>query len=665
VTLLRLSSWHIHGSVLLFYAAVTLFFNWPLALHLDTQLTGNIGGDTGTYVWNLWLFRHEVIAHGRFPLLTNEVLSLTPPVDLSLHNYTLFADVLAFPMIPWLGVTATFNVIYLGFSVLTAWSMFLLARTVVGRYAEACLAGLLFGFSPILIARGSEHFSLAEAAPLPLFLIALRRAEQNRDLRYAAAAGAVTAWAAMCDPYYGIFCILMALCHFAIRYIRLAPGANDPSRYAGWTRAVDALMLLDVLIVAVIMGSGGTDILWLGHTIGLRSLFTPVLVLTTLFLARVWLWRRPTLALQLPRMRALCRFVLVAGAACGVLLLPVLIAFGRHLRDGSELHGHTYWRSGPQGIDLLALLAPNPNHALFGGPWRAWLTALPNGFVENVASLSLVGIAVLTWAVWKYQFRPPAGWVAMALFFGSLALGPFVQVAGVNTFIPGPWALLRYVPIITGTRMPTRFAIPLSMVFSMLFGLALNEIGKRRPAARRALLAAVGVVLLFELMPFPRQLYAASVPDVYRTIASDPRDVRVLELPFGFRSGEWSQGDFSAASLFYQTVHEKQLIGGALSRISPQELERQRQSVTVRRLIRLSEGEHVPREKLEEMKRRAPGFVERTHLGYVVIDTGRVSAAVREFAIEAYGLVKIGKSDALELFVPTVGRAVAVAGEKR
>jgi hypothetical protein len=44
--------------VLLFYAAVTLFFNWPLALHLDTQLTGNIGGDTGTYVWNLWLFRH-------------------------------------------------------------------------------------------------------------------------------------------------------------------------------------------------------------------------------------------------------------------------------------------------------------------------------------------------------------------------------------------------------------------------------------------------------------------------------------------------------------------------------------------------------------------------------------------------------------------------------
>ncbi|MEP7310456.1 MAG: hypothetical protein ABJA98_33550, partial [Acidobacteriota bacterium] len=627
----RLSTWQVHGLVLLFYTVVTLFFTWPLVLNLNDQLTGEIGGDTGAYVWNLWVFRHEVIAHGRFPLLTNEVLSLSPPVDLSLHNYTVFADVLAFPMIPWLGVTATFNVIYLAFSVFTAWSTFLLARTVVRGRAEACLVGLLFGFSPILIARGSEHFSLAEAAPLPLFLLALRRVEQHRDARSAAAAGAVTAWAAMCDPYYGIFCILIALCHFATRYVRLGPAADDQSRYSGWTRAVDALILLDVVVVAVILGSGGRDILWLGHTIGLRSLFTPVLLLTTLFMARVWLWRRPTCMLQLPRMRALFPIVLVAGAACGVLLLPVLIAFGLHLRDGSELHGHTYWRSGPPGIDLLALLAPNPNHPLFGSAWRAWLTALPNGFVENVASLPLVGTAVLTWAMWKYRFRPPGRWVAMAVFFGALALGPFVQVAGVNTFIPGPWALLRYVPIITGTRMPTRFAIPLTMVFSLLFGLALRAIAERRPGGRRALLVAVGAVLLFELMPFPRRLHPATVPEVYRTIASDPRDVRVLELPFGFRSGEWSQGDFSAASQFYQTVHQKQLIGGYLSRISRQELERQRQSITVRRLIRLSEGEHVPREKLEEMKRRAPGFVERTHLGYVVIDTGRVSAAVRDF----------------------------------
>jgi hypothetical protein len=655
VTHFRSFPWRVHGSVLLFYAAVALFFSWPLALNLDTQLTGSIGGDTGVYVWNVWLFRHELVAHGRFPLFTQEVLSLTPPVDLSLHNYTLFADLLAFPLIPSLGVIATFNVIYLAFSVLTAWSMFLLAKMVGGRNGEACLAGLLFGFSPILIARGTEHFSLAAAAPLPLFLVALKRAENDRDMRYAAVAGAVAAWSAMWDPYYGIYCMLMALCYFATQYIRLGASRVDPSRHTGVTKVVNALVVLDLVVVTGILVSGGVQFRLLGQKIAMQSLYTPVLLLTMLIGGRTWLWRPVRLELHLPPVRAMLRVVLVAGAACGILLLPVLIAFSSHLKDGIELHGTTYWRSSPQGIDLLALLAPNPNHALIGRPWRTWLTNLPNGFVENVASLPLVGIAVIMWAVWKYRFRPPTVWLVMAVFFASLALGPFVHVGGVNTFVPGPWALLRYVPVITGTRMPARFAIPLTMTFSLLFALGLQAIAeRRRPGQRKVLLAIVGAALLLELMPVPRPLYSARVPGVYRTIARDPRDVRVLELPLGFRSGEWSQGDFTAASQFYQTVHQKQLIGGYLSRISLQEVERQRQSVTVRRLIRLSSGERVPRANLEEVKRRAAGFVERTRLGYVVIDTARASGALRQFAIEAYGLAKIGESDGHELFVPTI-----------
>jgi hypothetical protein len=107
------------------------------------------------------------------------------------------------------------------------------------------------------------------------------------------------------------------------------------------------------------------------------------------------------------------------------------------------------------------------------------------------------------------------------------------------------------------------------MLFLLLFALALARITAHRPARRRMVLTAVGLALVFELSPFPRPLYSAHVPDVYRTIANDPRDVRVLNLPFGFRDGEWSQGNFSAASQFFQTVHEKRLIGGYLSRIGP------------------------------------------------------------------------------------------------
>ena len=97
------ASYRLHAGALLSYAAVALFFNWPLPLDLGGSLhRGPFGGDTGVYVWNTWLFRHECSRTDGFHC-SQEILSLTPPVDLSLHNYTLFTNLLAFPLIPLSG----------------------------------------------------------------------------------------------------------------------------------------------------------------------------------------------------------------------------------------------------------------------------------------------------------------------------------------------------------------------------------------------------------------------------------------------------------------------------------------------------------------------------------------------------------------------------------
>jgi hypothetical protein len=338
-----------------------------------------------------------------------------------------------------------------------------------------------------------------------------------------------------------------------------------------------------------------------------------------------------------------------------LVLAPVLVALSYSLADGATLHGPNYWRSTPAGVDLLALFTPNPNHPLFGAPWRHWLASRPNRFEENVAALTFVAIAVLAVAVWRYRFRPPRVWVALTVCLGALAVGPFVHVGGVNTFVPGPWALLRYAPVLTATRMPARYAIPMMMIFSLLFALALRRITSEHRDRRRMVIAVVAAVLVFELSPYPRTLHSARIPEVFRIIADDPRDVRVLGLPFGFRDGERSQGNFNTAWQFYQTFHQKRLIGGYLSRISQREVGRQRQSVTVRHLLHLSEGGHLSEAELEDLKRRAPGFVDRARLGYVFVDVARTSPALRQIAIDAYKLVKLGESDGFELFAPTVG----------
>jgi hypothetical protein len=638
------------------YAATAVVFHWPLPARLGSALTGPVGGDTGVYVWNLWVFRHEIVEHGRFPLFTSEILSLAPPIDLSLHNYTLFADALAFPLLPFLGVTATFNVIFLAMTALTAWAMFMLARRVVGSTPEAWLAGLLFGFSPVLVARSTEHFSLVAAAPLPVFVLCLIRLEEKPTTLNALAAGATIAWAATCDPYFAIYCLLIAACYAAVRTIRIH--ARPPSLAGlGWRgRPLDIAIAMTLLVVVglayVISVAGVTEVQPLGVPIQL-SMHAPVLVLLMMVLARVFVRTRPAIEVRWPVPPAVfMRMGLTAAVAATVLLSPVLYTLSVRLADGGELHGPIFWRSGPKGVDLLALFTPNPASKLFGNQARVWLTGLNNGFVDNVAALTVVATLLVVVAWRWYRFRPPAMWTALTLFFGALALGPFINIGGVNTFVIGPWAILRYVPIVSSARMPGRFAIVLMMAFAVVFALALRHIRTERRDRRGLVLAGVAALLALELAPLPRQLFAAPVPELYRIIASDPRDVRVMGIPLGFADGERGEGRYDGSSQYYQTFHQKPIVGGGISRISNRQRQRQRMFPVIRLLLGLSEGTEVTEREIARARRAAPGFIRRSRLGYVVIDTRAASPQLRELTIDILDLEKLAENDGRELYRP-------------
>ena len=122
-------------AVLLGYVIAAARSRGRLPLHLTTQLTGDPGGDTGVYVWNQWVFRHEAVL-GNNPMSTGQILSLTQRADLSQHNYTAFQDLLAFPLMPWLGVVATFNLVFLLITILTALATYALRKAGDGGDAH-------------------------------------------------------------------------------------------------------------------------------------------------------------------------------------------------------------------------------------------------------------------------------------------------------------------------------------------------------------------------------------------------------------------------------------------------------------------------------------------------------------------------------------------------
>ncbi len=119
----------------------------------------------------------------------------------------------------------------------------------------------------------------------------------------------------------------------------------------------------------------------------------------------------------------------------------------------------------------------------------------------------------------------------------------------------------------------------------------------------------------------------------------------ILELPFGIRDGLSSLGNFGASSQFYQTFHTKDLVGGYVSRIDERTKRAYREEPVTRALIEFGD-ERVPSvDLLAAATAAGPAFIDRTDLGYVVIDRVRVTAAEREFAIAALGLERLEAPD--------------------
>lgn len=641
--------WQKHAIVLLGYAAVAIVFSWPLLLHLGTALTGGPGGDTGVYVWNQWVFRHELVEKGSFPYFTDTLFGPDQRTDLSLHNYTTFADLLAVPLRSFLGLVETFNVVFLLLMVLGGYATFLLAKHVTRDTAVSWIAGLVFGWSPIVVTRGTGHFSLVATAPLAIFLLLLVRTKGHVRPRDAVALGVTIAWASMTDVYYAVFCLLMGAA-FVLSQVVAVEARQEPARRTVVTRVLLVAAAGLVLLIAAIAINGGRDITVAGRVLRARTLYTPVLALTVL--AVVQIARRIRMKVAKVTSADAGRFLRLTAitvVVTAVLASPLLYAAAVRLIRGEFDTPKIYWRSSPSGIDLLALVLPNPNHPLAPAAIAQWLTTRPQAYIENVASLPFVALAILVVA-WRAGWRPSRWWAGISAASGLLALGPFIHVAGLNTYVPGPWALLRYVPVVGLVHTPARFAIVFTLCFAILVGDALRELSQRYPRRRRAMLSIAGFALAAELFPAPMTLYSAEIPPLYRHVAAAPPATVLLEIPTGVRDGVSNLGDFSARSEFNQSAHGKTLMGGLLSRVPRQRVEEVLSNPVHRALALLSEKRTLVADDEAALRQQGPAFIRTNRIGFVVVDRNRASSAFESLVTEAFQLRHVETNGSFVLY---------------
>ena len=67
-------------------------------------------------------------------------------------------------------------------------------------------------------------------------------------------------------------------------------------------------------------------------------------------------------------------------------------------------------------------------------------------------------------------------------------------------------------------------------------------------------------------------------------------------------------------------------------------------------LMTLSEGGTVDTDRAGRLIDTGPQFLERTRIGFVVIDTARTSVALREFAVRALRLIRVDGEGPYELY---------------
>ena len=116
----------------------------------------------------------------------------------------------------------------------------------------------------------------------------------------------------------------------------------------------------------------------------------------------------------------------------------------------------------------------------------------------------------------------------VALLYAAMSLGPRIFLNGINTGVPGIWAVLHSVPVLN-SAVPTRWAMAIAPVVGILLALGVQRAGelmKAQPAARGPVRLAMITAVAMALVPLaPTPLKTAPLPPT----------------PAFVSSGEWKQ----------------------------------------------------------------------------------------------------------------------------
>ena len=621
-----------HATALLLFAALAVLLTWPLAARLRTHVPGTALDDNAMFLWNFWWLRHA-LADPAASFFTTSIVFYPNSVDLVLHSHSLlnaFAGATVFGRTP---LPVALNLTLLVGCALNGFVAYILALRVSRHWRASVVAGAFFAACPIFTVHLFGHFNYYTAWPLVGFVVVWLHAMERPSWRTAVLAGAVLAAVAYADYYYFVYALVFALLVVVSRIVEID---LDPRR-SRVTRVDWVLLALAAIAIAlaVLVWSSGGGVWQIGPLrVSLRTGTNLRAVATALLLW--WAWRRRTWTINArwgqSSARPPARLLGLTAAACALFLAPILVHAVALWRAGQYVTQTYLWRSAPGGIDVAGAVAGNPFNPLWGVWVRRVYDTLGMDTFNDPLWLGVVPLVlVLTRRDWMAA-SAARRWLLLTLAFLVWALGPFLTVFGVNTGLPLPQILLRYVPVVSNARIPAHAAVMVCLGVAVLLAFAIATSRRlRSPAA----IACVLLVVVIDLLSAPFPLTPLDHPPLYDRLAALPPGA-VLDVPTGIRDGFGPEGVFDASVLYFQTIHEHPIATGYIARLPPAVRQRYDSSRTMLTLFRLSSGNEPAAASVDPAAARQE-LSEDWHIRYVIVHERAASVAVRRF-IEGMGL---------------------------
>ncbi len=213
--------------------------------------------------------------------------------------------------------------------------------------------------------------------------------------------------------------------------------------------------------------------------------------------------------------------------------------------------------------NLMAYIVPNSNLTL----WSKIAPFLPGQLLTSTNRIEFVGFGVLALATIGAVSNPKKAWpwLLIILILVLFALGPVLQIGSVQLDqIPMPYRFFQDFFLIRMLRNAQRFNILLSLPLSLLAALGILRLQRYHFPARQPIVFTLilSILVLAEYGQIPYPTADTATPTWYEQLISEQDQFAILGLPM-------QPGGADKNFMHYQMTHSKALVGGHVSRLSP------------------------------------------------------------------------------------------------